>query len=417
MNRETASPPAVFREEKEVHIIVDKDQDVGTLDDPEDPMAPSHSDDVGSDKAPEDTVIISSRFFHSGFFCHIEFSGDYFSTFFPAEFIHNSFRSSCDLLRLNLLPSSGADLSSVISSAGTNSSSSVHTSSVLSSSNTTSSAPPFNPPENGWYTYEGKTYLYQNSKPVTGYQTANGVTYYFNSSGVLSSKAGIDVSKFQGDIDWNKVKNDGVEFAIIRIGYRGYGSAGTIAKDPKFLQNIINATNVGIDCGLYFFTQATTKAEAEEEAAKVVEWINEAKRNTAWTAAGKKKLTYPIYFDTAVMSTSSPSGTGRADKLTKAQRTETALAFCNKIKSLGYYPGIYASTSWLNNQLNMSTLSAFDVWVAHYITGGPTYKGDYRMWQYTSKGTVSGIYGDVDRNVGLFDYPDYIQKNGLNNLK
>lgn len=115
--------------------------------------------------------------------------------------------------------------------------------------------------------------MYQNSKPVTGYQTANGVTYYFNSSGVLSSKAGIDVSKFQGDIDWNKVKNDGVEFAIIRIGYRGYGSAGTIAKDPKFLQNIINATNVGIDCGLYFFTQATTKAEAEEEAAKVVEWI------------------------------------------------------------------------------------------------------------------------------------------------
>ena len=108
--------------------------------------------------------------------------------------------------------------------------------------------------------------MYQNSKPVTGYQTANGVTYYFNSSGVLSSKAGIDVSKFQGDIDWNKVKNDGVEFAIIRIGYRGYGSAGTIAKDPKFLQNIINATNVGIDCGLYFFTQATTKAEAEEEA-------------------------------------------------------------------------------------------------------------------------------------------------------
>lgn len=396
-------------------IIVDKDQDVGTLDDPEDPMAPSHSDDVGSDKAPEDTVIIPSV---SSTPVSSATSSSAVTTSVPSSLPNSSTTASVPPATSSgsLLPSSGADLSSVISSAGTNSSSSVHTSSVLSSSNTTSSAPPFNPPENGWYTYEGKTYLYQNSKPVTGYQTANGVTYYFNSSGVLSSKAGIDVSKFQGDIDWNKVKNDGVEFAIIRIGYRGYGSAGTIAKDPKFLQNIINATNVGIDCGLYFFTQATTKAEAEEEAAKVVEWINEAKRNTAWTAAGKKKLTYPIYFDTE-MSTSSPSGTGRADKLTKAQRTETALAFCNKIKSLGYYPGIYASTSWLNNQLNMSTLSAFDVWVAHYITGGPTYKGDYRMWQYTSKGTVSGIYGDVDRNVGLFDYPDYIQKNGLNNLK
>lgn len=397
-------------------IIVDNDKDVGSLDDPEDPMAPSHSEDTDNDKAPEDTVIIPPA--SSNIAVSSAISSSAVTTSGPSSLPNSSTTASVPsaISSGSLLPSSGADLSSVISSSATSSSSSVHTSSVLSSSNTTSSAPPFNPPANGWYTYEGKTYLYQNSKPVTGYQTANGVTYYFDGSGVLSSKVGIDVSKFQGDIDWNKVKNDGVEFAIIRIGYRGYGSAGTIAKDPKFLQNIINATNVGIDCGLYFFTQATTKAEAEEEAVKVVEWINEAKQNTAWTAAGKKKLTYPIYFDTE-MSTSTPSGTGRADKLTKTQRTETALAFCNKIKSLGYYPGIYASTSWLNNQLNMSALSAFDVWVAHYTTGGPTYKGAYRMWQYTSKGTVAGISGNVDRNVGLFDYPDYIKQNGWNHLK
>ncbi|MDD6236487.1 MAG: GH25 family lysozyme [Clostridiales bacterium] len=394
-------------------IIVDKDKDVGSLDDPEDPMAPSHSAGTDDEKPPEDTITIPPTSSNAASSSAISSSS--VTTSKPSSLPNSSTIASVSsaISSDSLLPPSGADLSSVIPSSNISVSSGTGTSSILSSSDTTSSKPPFAPPANGWYTYEGKTYLYQNSKPVTGYQTANGVTYYFDNDGVLSSKVGIDVSKYQGDIDWNKVKNDGVEFAIIRIGYRGYGSAGTIAKDPKFLQNIINATNVGIDCGLYFFTQAINKAEAEEEAVKVVEWINEAKQNTAWTAAGKKKLTYPIYFDTEMANI---SGTGRADKLTKAQRTETAMAFCNKIKALGYYPGIYASTSWLNNQLNMSALSAFDVWVAHYTTGGPTYKGAYRMWQYTSKGTVNGIAGDVDRNVGLFDYPDYIRQNGWNDL-
>ena len=395
-------------------IIVDKDKDVGSLDDPEDPMAPSHAEGTDNEKPPEDTITIPPV--SSNIPVSSAISSSSVTTSGPASLPNSSATASVPSATSSgsLLPSSGADLSSVIPSSDIAVSSGTETSSIFSSSDTTSSKPPFAPPENGWYTYEEKTYLYQNNKPVTGYQTANGVTYYFDNDGVLSSKVGIDVSKYQGDIDWNNVKNDGVEFAIIRIGYRGYGSAGTIAKDPKFLQNIINATNVGIDCGLYFFTQATTKAEAEEEAVKVVEWINEAKQNTAWTAAGKKKLTYPIYFDTEMANS---SGTGRADNLTKAQRTETALAFCNKIKSLGYYPGIYASTSWLNNQLNMSALSDFDVWVAHYTTGGPTYKGAYRMWQYTSKGVVNGISGNVDRNVGLFDYPDYIKQNGWNDLK
>ena len=165
---------------------------------------------------------------------------------------------------------------------------------------------------------------------------------------------GIDVSTWQGNINWNQVKA-AEDYAILRIGYRGWGDTGSLNRDDKFKQNIINATDVGIDVGIYFFTQATTEAEAIQEAQASVKWLEETGR----------KITYPIYFDTEA---SSGNGQGRADKLTVAQRTATVKAFCEEVRRLGYYPGIYASTSWFQHNLDMSKLKTYDVWTAHYLS-------------------------------------------------
>ena len=377
-------------------IIVDTGKDVGKENDPQDPMKPNHA----NVEKPQDTIILPASS------APAVFSQPASSA---ASSSQTSASSGASTSSSNTATADSSSVSSLLSSVVSGVSSVLSGSSLPSSSVVTpSSKPPFAPPANGWYTYEGDRYLYQNRKPVSGYQSVSGTGYYFASNGKLSSKVGIDVSSWQGNIDWNKVKAAGVEFAILRVGYRGWGDAGTLAKDPKFLQNIINATDVGLDVGIYFFTQAKTEAEAKAEAQQTVKWLEETGR----------KITYPIYFDTEMSSEG--SGNGRADKLTAAQRTATVKAFCDEIKRLGYYPGIYASTSWFKSNLNMSQLKAYDVWTAHYlsnITGGPGYTTNMKMWQYTSGGTVNGIAGRIDRNIGLFDYPAYLKAHGWNKLK
>lgn len=197
---------------------------------------------------------------------------------------------------------------------------------------------------------------------------------------------GIDVSKYQGNIDWSKAKTE-IDFAMIRVGYRGYGS-GSIVMDSYYSQNIKNALANQIKCGVYFFTQAINEAEAIEEANWVLDKIK------------GYPITYPIAIDT---EWSSSSKTGRADGLSKEERTKTIKAFCQTIKKAGYTPIIYAGKDWLNNQLNMEELKEYDVWLAHYVTGAPDkisdYTGKYTMWQYTSSGTVQGINGPVDIDI------------------
>ena len=420
-------------------IIVDESEDVGSMDDPEDPQKPSGGD-KGEDKPLDDTIIVkpptSSSTPSSTLASSASSSQRPSST--PASSAPASSAGASTEPPVSSEPVSSAAssaISSAASSESSESSSNTTTSSegsvssdtttsvppATSSSEVSSSKPPFNPPDNQWYEYEGKRYIYQNGKPVTGYQTIGGLKYFFEQDGSVGSKVGIDVSKFQGDIDWNKVKAAGVDYAIIRIGYRGYGSAGNMAKDPKFLQNLVNATSVGIDCGIYFFTQAKTKAEAVEEDYYVIKWIKEAKEekdkngNLVWPKSSWKYLNCPIYFDTE-LSTASPSGTGRADKLTKSQRTETVIGFCETLIKEKYYPGIYASSDWLKNKIDMAKLQSYDVWVAHYGVSKPSYSGKYQMWQYSSKGEINGISGAVDLNVGLFDYAAFISKNGWNHL-
>ncbi|MBP5197786.1 MAG: glycoside hydrolase family 25 protein [Lachnospiraceae bacterium] len=195
-----------------------------------------------------------------------------------------------------------------------------------------------------------------------------------------SARFGIDVSKWNGDIDWDKVKNDGVNFAIIRIGYRG-SVTGALVEDPYFKANIDGAKQSKVDTGIYFFTQAVNEVEAVEEASAVLNLL------------GDKKIDYPIFIDTE-----GAGGNGRADGLDKEMRTKVCEAFCRTIENAGYTAGVYASRNWFNNNLDTSKLEKYKIWLAEYRSV-PLYGGYYDCWQYTSKGSVDGIKGRVDLNL------------------
>ena len=237
----------------------------------------------------------------------------------------------------------------------------------------------------GWQTIDGNTYYYDPAthQPVTGTQVIQGDIYSFSSSGVLGQKArGIDVSKFQGTIDWNAVSADGITFAIIRCGYRGYGS-GALVEDATFRRNIQGATAAGIQVGVYFYSQAIDEAEAVEEASMVLSLVQ------------GYSLPYGVYFDTEKVA----GDTGRADGISAAQRTANAVAFCETIRNAGYTPGVYSYASWFYNSLNFANISKYRTWIAQY-RDTLDFAYSYNIWQYSSQGSVSGIKGNVDMNLG-----------------
>lgn len=244
------------------------------------------------------------------------------------------------------------------------------------------------PQYTGWQTIGGKVYYYnENHQAVTGNQVIGGVSYTFSGDGSLSQSAGnrgIDVSKYQGNIDWGAVAASGINFAIIRVGYRG-SSTGVLVEDPYFKRNISGATKAGIKVGVYFFTQAITEAEAVEEA------------SMAMSLVSGYRLSYPIFIDTESASN------GRANGLSRSSRTAIVKAFCQTVQNGGYKAGVYASKSWFNNQLNASSLSSYSIWVAQY-SSSCTYTGKRDLWQYSSKGKVSGISGNVDMNISYTGY-------------
>ena len=194
----------------------------------------------------------------------------------------------------------------------------------------------------------------------------------------------IDVSEFNGAIAWQNVAK-ACDGAIIRAGYRGYGS-GTLVTDEKFKSNIKAASAAGLPIGVYFVTQAISEAEAREEARYTMELVK------------GYKLILPIFID----SEDANNGAGRADsgKLSRAKRTAILKAFCEEIQKEGYAAGIYASEWWLENLVDLSKLKSFYLWVAKYSTYEPTIAWD--AWQYTSSGRVDGVIGNVD----LSDFKD-----------
>ena len=244
------------------------------------------------------------------------------------------------------------------------------------------------PAYSGWRTENGKTYYYaqDTNKKVTGLRSIDGKLYYFDANGVKQDNVtfGIDVSKYQSGLDWDKIKKSGVSFVIIRIGYRGYGAAGNLVKDPMFEEHFTNARNAGLKVGVYFFTQAVNEAEAQEEA----EGCN-------WALNGRM-LDYPIFYDTE--ASTAPGGTGRADGLGVEDRTKCAIAFCERVKELGYKPGVYASTTWYRKRVDYNTLrSRYTIWNAHYGVSSSPIGCD--MWQGTRTAHINGYSGELDANI------------------
>ena len=235
----------------------------------------------------------------------------------------------------------------------------------------------------GWQDIDGATYYYDPSthQPVTGQQVIQGNVYTFAADGALNRTArGIDVSKFQGSIDWNAVKSDGITFAIIRCGYRGYGS-GALVEDSTYRQNIQGAINAGLRVGVYFYSQAISEAEAVEEASMVLSLVS------------GYSLPLGVYYDTESV------GGGRANALSAAERTACAVAFCETIRSAGYSAGVYSYASWFYNALNFANISKYNIWIAQYRdTLSFSYK--HNIWQYTGSGSVKGISKPVDMNIG-----------------
>lgn len=202
----------------------------------------------------------------------------------------------------------------------------------------------------------------------------------------FSSRLGVDVSYHQGSIDWEKVKADGYNFAMIRIGYRGYGTEGTLNLDTSFHENISNAQSAGLDVGVYFFAQAINEEEALEEAEFVLEYLN------------GYQLQLPVVYDPESIL----DDEARTDNVTGEQFTKNTEVFCKRIQEAGYDPMIYSNMLWEAYELDLEQLAAYPIWYADYEPL-PQTPYDFTMWQYSNTGTVDGIEGATDLNIQFIE--------------
>lgn len=217
-----------------------------------------------------------------------------------------------------------------------------------------------------------------NTYDPEGFYTENGLRRYETEDVV--GLAGIDVSSYQQNIDWQQVKAAGVDFAMIRVGYRGYVS-GKLDLDDFFLRNMEGASEAGIPVGVYFFSQALTEEEAVEEANYVLNWLQ------------GYDIQYPVVFDWEEVEAEA-----RTDDMNMLMLTSCALAFCKTIEEAGYTPAVYFNQVYGYQQLNLPSLKDYIFWLAAYEQT-PTFHFDFQMWQYTNQGSVSGVPGAVDLNI------------------
>lgn len=246
----------------------------------------------------------------------------------------------------------------------------------------------------GWYDYGDNTYyIGSDGRPLYGNQYIDGKRYFFNANGAKASLFGADFSKHQGTIDWASVKQSGVEFVILRAAVRGYGSSGNLMTDSQIAANIEGALSQNIDVGIYVFSQAVTTEEAVEEAERALDIIK------------GYDIKLPVYFDSEYSG--APNRTGRADGLTKAERTSLAIAFCETVRNAGYKPGVYASKSFFYNNLGYAAFQSrgYEIWLAHHISSVTDFKYPYNIWQYTSKGSIGGVQSEyADLDIAYYDY-------------
>lgn len=224
--------------------------------------------------------------------------------------------------------------------------------------------------------------LTQNGYDLSAFSAQDGFMTY---TGEGAAYTGVDVSQHQGQIDWERVRAAGVDFAIIRVGNRGT-SEGGLSLDPYFQQNMEAALAAGLDVGVYFFSQAVTETEAREEARFVLTWIAEY------------DLAYPIYYDWE-----SVEWEARTDGMDPVTLTACARAFCSEIAAAGYRAGLYFNQTFGYQQFNLSTLQEYTFWLASY-TDVPDFQYHFDVWQYSAEGTVDGIDGVVDLNLSFTDF-------------
>ena len=201
------------------------------------------------------------------------------------------------------------------------------------------------------------------------------------------AEQGIDVSEHQGVINWKRVREDGISFAILRVAYRGY-TEGNLSEDARFRDNLIAARDAGLKIGAYVFSQALTEEEAAEEAAFALDVLDGA------------ELELPIYFDWEHIS-----GDERADRLTGEQVTRNALAFCRAVEKAGYRGGVYFNSTVGYWKLTLPALNGYDFWLAQYEPS-PSFFYDFAMWQYSDHAQVDGIDTIVDRNLRFKETTD-----------
>ena len=199
-------------------------------------------------------------------------------------------------------------------------------------------------------------------------------------------RKGIDVSYYQGDIDWNKVKNAGYDFAFIRIGVRGYGDEGILKEDAHFHQNIQAAKSAGLDVGVYFFAQAINETEAIEEANFVLDLLE------------GYSLELPVVYDPELIR----DDDARTDQVSGEQFTLNTIAFCETIEKSGYVPMIYSNMVWMATLFDMEQLQVYPFWYADYEKI-PQTPYNFSFWQYSESGSVDGINGNVDLNIQFIE--------------
>lgn len=218
---------------------------------------------------------------------------------------------------------------------------------------------------------------------IPNFYFENGVLAYNDE--IYTSMTGIDVSNHQGKIDFNKVKEDGIEFVYIRLGYRGYQS-GQLNLDDMFETYYEQAKNAGLQVGVYYFSSAINIQEAMDEAYFVLDHIKD------------KQLDLPIAYDYEDID----YDTSRIESVSNKTRTDNALAFCQIIQEGNYTPIIYASSYWLNDIYDLSKIYNYDVWLAQY-NDTLNYPYEFKIWQYTQNGTVDGIEKPVDINIMMIN--------------
>ena len=238
----------------------------------------------------------------------------------------------------------------------------------------------------GWQTENGVSYYYDSAgNKVTGLKQIDGKLYYFTPGGAKASSLGIDVSFYNGSIDWYAVRDMGIDFAIIRLGGRGY-SSGVLFQDDMLYTYLQGARDAGLRVGAYFYSSAVDTNEAVQEASLAVELL------------GGAGLDMPLYID---MERSPGYPNGRADKLSAQAHTEIAQAFCTTVEAAGYRSGVYSNQNYFYDSVNYSALSSYNIWMASYTNNieMPSFRHSYNVWQCTSTAAVRGISGGVDLNI------------------